>query len=191
MRYDPVNNAYVYAHKRLDNNTVFYIGIGSLSNFKRAYQVDKRNQYWKRIYNKTMIEVQILLTNLTWDEANSWESYLIGLYGRSNKNTGHLCNMTDGGDGVRGWAITEESRRRMSEAKKGFRHTPESIYKNKIAHSKPLIQMTREGEFVREWICSYDAARELFGGSGQSKINDCCRGIRKTHKNYTWKFKNI
>jgi hypothetical protein len=190
MRYDPVNNAYVYAHKRLDNKNVFYIGIGSLSNFKRAYQVDKRNEHWKRIYNKTMISVEILLTDLTWEEANSWESYLIGLHGRTNNNTGSLCNMTNGGDGVRGWVATEETRKRMSESKKGFRHTEENKLLNKIAHSKPLVQMTRDGKFVREWDCAYDAARELFEGKGPSKIGDCCRGTRKTHKNFTWKFKN-
>jgi hypothetical protein len=72
----------------------------------------------------------------------------------------------------------------------GIKHTEESKLKNKLAHAKPIIQMTRQGEFIREWICAYDASRELFGGTGNSKINDCCRGIRKTHKNYTWKFKN-
>jgi hypothetical protein len=189
MRYDPVNNAYVYAHKRLDNKNVFYIGIGSLSNFKRAYQVDKRNEHWKRIYNKTMIEVEILLTNLTWEEANSWESYLIGLYGRSNKNTGHLCNMTDGGDGVRGWVMTEQTRLKMT-GHKGFKHTDEAKLLNRIAHIKPIIQMTRQGEIIREWDCAYDAARQLFQNKGSSKISDCCRGTRKTHKNFTWKFKN-
>ena len=30
--------AYVYKHTRLDNNEIFYIGIGShLDNYKRAY----------------------------------------------------------------------------------------------------------------------------------------------------------
>jgi hypothetical protein len=189
MRYDSVNNAYVYVHKRLDNGNVFYIGIGSLSNFKRAYQVHKRNKHWQRIYNQTMIEVEILLTNLTWDEANSWESYLIGLHGRSNKNTGHLCNMTDGGDGVRGWAITEEGRKKMSLAKIGNVPSAESKLKNKIWHSKPIIQMTRQGEYIREWDSAVDATVEL-GFKSYSKIGDCCRGTRKTHKNFTWKYKN-
>lgn len=74
---------------------------------------------------------------------------------------------------------------------KGMKHTEEAKLKNKLAHAIPVIQMTREGQFVKEWLCAYDAARELFGGTGQSKIGDCCRGIRKTHKNFTWKFKNI
>lgn len=74
---------------------------------------------------------------------------------------------------------------------KGMKHTEEAKLKNKLAHAIPIVQMTRKGEFVKEWLCAYDAARELFGGTGQSKIGDCCRGTRKTHKNFTWKFKNI
>jgi hypothetical protein len=73
---------------------------------------------------------------------------------------------------------------------RGLKHSVESKLKNKLAHIKPIIQMTRKGEFIREWDCSLDAAKELFGGTGHSKIGDCCRGTRKTHKNFTWKFKN-
>jgi hypothetical protein len=74
---------------------------------------------------------------------------------------------------------------------KGMKHTEEAKLKNKLAHAIPIIQMTREGEFIKEWLCASDAGRELFGGTGFSKINDCCRGTRKTHKNFTWKYKNI
>jgi hypothetical protein len=73
---------------------------------------------------------------------------------------------------------------------KGYKHTEEAKLKNKLAHAKPIIQMTRQGEFIKEWLCASDAGKELFGGTGFSKINDCCRGTRKTHKNFTWKFKN-
>jgi hypothetical protein len=188
-RYTPTNNAYVYVHKRLDKNCIFYVGIGSSSNHKRAYQTDKRNDYWTRIYNLTDIEVEVLFEGLTWEVANYYEKYLIATYGRVNKGTGTLVNMTDGGDGVRGWVITEDGRKRMSNAKKGFRPTEESKLKNKIWHSIPIIQMTREGEFIREWGSTIDAARELDYKS-PSKITECCKGKRKTHKNFTWKYKN-
>lgn len=189
-RYNPQYNSYVYAHTRADKNIVFYIGVGSSPNHKRAKETQKRNNIWNKIYNKTSIKVDVILDNLSHKEANSWEAYLIGLYGRMNNNSGYLCNMTDGGDGVRGWVMSQEIRKKMSEAKKGFRHKKESNLKNKIWHSKPLVQMTRDGQFVREWDCAYDAARELFENKGSSKISDCCRGTRKTHKNFTWKFKN-
>ena len=176
-------------HTRADKNTVFYIGVGSSINYQRAKESQKRNNIWLKIYKKTPIKVDIVLDNLTHRDANSWEEYLIGLYGRINNNTGSLCNMTNGGDGVKGWVISEQGRINMSNAKKGFRHTAESNLKNKIWHSIPVIQMTRQGEYIREWGSSVDATKGLDFKS-PSKIGDCCRGTRKTHKNFTWKYKN-
>lgn len=73
----------------------------------------------------------------------------------------------------------------------GIKHTEETKLKNKLANVIPIIQMTRQGDFIKEWLCAYDASRELFGGTGHSKIGECCKGRRKTHKNFTWKYKNI
>jgi hypothetical protein len=188
-RYKPQNKSYLYMHTRADKNTVFYIGVGSSINYQRAKESQKRNNIWLKIYNKTPIKVDIVLDNLTHRDANSWEEYLIGLYGRINNNTGSLCNMTNGGDGVKGWVISEQGRINMSNAKKGFRHTAESNLKNKIWHSIPIIQMTRQGEYIRDWDSTIDASRGL-GFKSPSKITECCKGTRKTHKNFTWKYKN-
>ena len=191
-RYTPTNKAYVYTHKRLDKNCIFYVGIGSSANQKRAYETQKRNNYWINVNNITEIEVEVLFEGLTWEVANYYEKYLIATYGRVNKATGNLVNMTDGGDGVKGWVVSDKTKKKMSLSKMGNLHSAstEARLKNKLAHSKPIVQMTKNGEFIREWVCSTDAAKELFGGSGQSKIGDCCRGVRKTHKKFTWKFKN-
>jgi hypothetical protein len=188
-RYKPQNESYLYMHTRADKNMVFYIGVGSSINYQRAKESQKRNNIWQKIYNKTPIKVDIVLDNLTHRDANSWEEYLIGLYGRINNNTGSLCNMTNGGDGVKGWVISEQGRLNMSNAKKGFRHTAESNLKNKIWHSIPIIQMTRQGEYIRDWDSTIDASRGL-GFKSPSKITECCKGTRKTHKNFTWKYKN-
>ena len=189
-RYTPTNNAYVYTHKRLDKDCIFYVGIGSSANYKRAYQTHKRNDHWTRVNNLTKIEVEVLFDGLTLGVANYYEKYLIATYGRVNKGTGTLVNMTDGGDGVRGWVITEEGRKRMSLAKKGIVRSAETRLKSKLAQAYPVIQMTREGEFIREWDCATTASQELFGIKTSSKIGNCCRGSRKTHKNFTWKYKN-
>ena len=117
------------------------------------------------------------------------EKWYIKRLGRKDLGLGTLVNMTDGGDGVKGWVISEQGRINMSNAKKGFRHTAESNLKNKIWHSIPIIQMTRQGEYIRDWDSTIDASRGL-GFKSPSKITDCCRGTRKTHKNFTWKYKN-
>ena len=111
------NNCLIYRHIRLDDNETFYIGIAS--NNKRPYLKRDRSQYWKNITNKTKYEVQILKSDLTWEDACELEILLISWYGRRNLNTGTLVNMTEGGDGSVGYSPSEESRRSRSEKMKG------------------------------------------------------------------------
>ena len=107
--------AYFYRHIRLDKNEPFYIGIGSDINYQRAYNYQRRTKYWKNITNKTQYKVEILLDNLTWDEACNKEIEFIKLYGRVDLNGGSLVNMTDGGEGQYGRKISEETRIKMSK----------------------------------------------------------------------------
>ena len=73
------NNWYVYQHIRKDKNEVFYIGIGNKKNFSRAYEFrkDKRNEIWWKIFNKTKIEVEILYTDITKNDASLKEKELM------------------------------------------------------------------------------------------------------------------
>ncbi len=122
--------AYVYKHIRLDTEQIFYIGIGSDKGrlYKRAYRKHNRSNHWHNIVNKASYRVEITHDNITWEEAMSIERYLISLYGRQDKGTGILVNLTDGGDGVLGIVTTawnkgkswsEESKRKMSLARLG------------------------------------------------------------------------
>lgn len=54
--------------------------------------------------------------------------------------------------------------------------------------SKPIIQFTKENEFVKEWECSKQIYRDI-------KFNDknilkCCHNKRKSAHGYFWEFKN-
>jgi hypothetical protein len=149
--------AYVYQHTRLDNNQVFYIGIGTSKNNKRAYSKQNRNKHWHNIVKKHDYKVDILFDNLTWEESCNIEINLIKKIGRKDLGLGNLVNMTDGGDGVIGIIYTEERckqhsekmkgrftkenhrmygkkfsdevRKKMSEGSKGFKHSEETIKK--------------------------------------------------------------
>jgi group I intron endonuclease len=59
---------------------------------------------------------------LTEAEAFSLEIYCIQLYGRIDLGTGILRNRTDGGEGTSGTVISEETRRKLSEAHRGEKH---------------------------------------------------------------------
>ena len=111
--------AYLYRHIRLDKNEPFYVGIGSDDKYKRAKTKQKRNDHWHNIVAKTNYRVDILLDDLTWQEACDKEVEFIKLYGRANLKKGILCNLTDGGDGQVGFVFSKESKDRMSESHKG------------------------------------------------------------------------
>jgi hypothetical protein len=118
------NNWYVYQHIRLDKNEPFYIGIGNKKNYLRAFEFskDKRNEMWWKIYNKTTIKVEIVYINLSKQDASIKEQELIKKYGRKNLNEGSLCNMTDGGDGIWNCKRSEETKKKLSEQKKGIKN---------------------------------------------------------------------
>lgn len=111
--------AYLYRHVRLDTNEVFYVGIGSDKNYNRAYRKTTRNQFWNKISAKTNYRVDIMLDDLTWEEARIKEIEFISMYGRRDLGFGTLVNMTDGGDGCVNRVFTEKqlesSKRKKTE----------------------------------------------------------------------------
>jgi hypothetical protein len=105
--------AYLYRHVRLDKNEPFYIGIAKDEDkkYKRAYSKYYRNKYWHNVIELTQYEVEILLINLTWEEACQKEIEFIKLYGRKDLKLGSLVNMTNGGEGNKGPRSSEHSKK--------------------------------------------------------------------------------
>lgn len=108
---------FIYQHRRLDTNEIFYIGIGKTK--YRAYVKRGRNNMWNKVINKTDYSVEIVTTCDTWSEACQIEQYLIKYYGRKDLGTGTLVNLTDGGEGFYNGSHSKETKFKMSEAKKG------------------------------------------------------------------------
>lgn len=108
--------SYVYRHIRLDKNQPFYIGIGKDESYKRAYDKTRRNNFWKNVVAKSDYEVEILMDELTWEQACEKEKEFISLYGRKDLNTGTLVNLTDGGEG--GSGMSELTKRIISQKMK-------------------------------------------------------------------------
>ena len=117
---------YVYEHIRLDNMTCFYVGKG------KGNREDKltRNKHHDNISNKYGHAVVTIKNNLTEEEAFELErerieyyvftlGYGIDIEGYENReNNEFLTNMTFGGEGLSGIKFSEETKRKMSEAKR-------------------------------------------------------------------------
>jgi hypothetical protein len=116
----------VYRHIRNDNNSVFYVGMGTE---KRPYTKTKRSFYWNNIVNKYGYRIEILSKNLSFEKAIDLEMLLINEYGRLDLNTGSLCNLTNGGEGTKN--VAESVRKKISESRKGVRNLPLDYVRSK------------------------------------------------------------
>ena len=53
--------------------------------------------------------------------------------------------------------------------------------------SKPILQYSKSGEFIREWQGAREVERVL--GIDNSHINACCRGKQKSSYDFIWRYK--
>ena len=114
---------YTYAYLREDG-TPYYIGkgkAGRITNTLHRIAIPKQEE--RIIYLKK---------NLTDEEARKHEIYMIAILGRKDLGTGILRNMTDGGEGCAGRILSEETKKKLSEAQKGK--------KKSVAHRKKLSE---------------------------------------------------
>jgi len=162
--------AYVYRHIRLDKNQPFYIGIGSddKGKYKRAYVKSKRNKYWHNIVSNTAYRVEILMDDLTIDEAKKKEIEFIKLYGRINyyengikiiNNENLLCNLTDGGDEssfMKGHKFSDDHKNKISNSLKGRTFSEEHKLK---------LYTPRKGRKISEEALLKRRAAKVFAGN--------------------------
>ena len=160
---------YTYAYLRKDK-TPYYIGKG-IGN--RIYYTNRKGL--KPPKDKSRIIY--LKQNLTEEEAFKHEIYMIDVFGRKDLGTGILHNRTDGGEGTSGSVRSDETRKRMSEAKIGENHpmygkTRSKESRRKMSEAgkgkpspkkgKPLSEDTRRkmSEAHKGKICSEETKRK-------------------------------
>jgi NUMOD3 motif len=174
------NKYYLYRHIRLDKNEPFYIGIGTKSNrqhpnikseYKRAYEINRKESYiWNNIVSKTEYEIEILFESNDYNFIKEKEKEFIKLYGRINKNSGCLSNMTDGGDGTIGYIPSkeqvenhrnfligrkqsEETKQKRLESRRGYKHSEETRVKISNSHkgkktAKEHLEKLYKGQII-------------------------------------------
>lgn len=162
-----------------------------------------------RKYGWENITHEVLYKNLTEDEAKRLEKELIKEF--DSKNPEHGYNRTDGGDGVKGYEYSEDTREKMSQhAKKmwenpemrerltkhlreisnaniGKKIDPEVVKKLAAQKSLKVDQYDKDGNFIQTFDSLMDAARSV-NKDCNSAIVSCCKGKKKSYCGFIWKY---
>ena len=168
------NRFYTYAYLREDR-TPYYVGKGKGN---RIYSTSRRNNP-----PKDKSRIIFLKQNLTEEEAFRHEIYMIAVLGRKDLGEGILHNRTNGGEGPSGAIISDETRRRMSEAHKGRNVSEETKIKLSVASKNPSEETRRK---MSEWIRSEETRIKISEASkGHNVSEETRRKISEAHKGHT------
>lgn len=180
--------AYLYRHIRLDKNIPFYVGIGSDSDgkYERAHNRHRRNQKWFNIIAKTDYKVQIILDDLTLDEAKEKEIEFISLYGRSDKKEGSLCNLTDGGEGNPGRIVSEEVRKNQSARLKGRKMSEEFKQKRREYMTGRKMPEEFRQKHIERMRTNHPMKGKKMSEQARKNISEGHKGIMTGEKNPNW-----
>lgn len=171
---------------------------------KRDWHVDYKKNPWK--YEYSVIEYDI-----PEDKLDEREIFWIKFFG-SYRNG---YNLNEGGGGQRGYKHSEETKKKMSENHKGeksywYGKHPSEEHKRKLSealkgthlsddhkrkisesskgkNSKPIIQYSKSGEFIKEWGSITEASEYL--NKYHNNICSCLKGKIKSAYGYMWKYK--
>lgn len=187
---------YVYQHIRLDNNEVFYIGIGTQRGatliFERAHSLHNRNKYWRRIVGKVGYRVEIIIIDYDYNIVKNCERKLVAELGKRIEHKGLLVNLADGGNN--GHPQTQETREKISIGlRKAYKENPVDwarIWEDRTQYNcKPIIQYTLDKIFIKEHRSINDAAKHS-GVNREAITHTLQRGIGNRSGNFLWSYKN-
>jgi len=176
-----------------------YIGITSRSVKQRwnngiGYKKCPAMNNAIRKYGWENIKKEILLENTTEEEAKSLETLLIKLH-RSNES-GYGYNLTEGGDGTKGYYPSEETRKKRSEALKGRKYPN----RKRVLSEKERKRLSdnfkgTNNPLARKVICLetlkvYDTMAQAREETGATKITECCKHYykHKTSNGLHWEY---
>ena len=203
----------VYQHRNLKNGKS-YIGMTSL---EPKYRWNNGNGYknnskmWKDIQNSDWNkdwEHNIMGKFEDKQEALNVEEMFIWLFNSTNDGyntsaySSHSCKHSEESkrkmsEAKIGITFSEEHKKKISEALSGEKaywygkhHSEESKQKmSENRPSKPVLQYSKDEELIAEYSSIHEAERQT--GCKNQNICNCCKGERKSTGGYIWKYKEI
>ncbi len=87
------------------------------------------------------------------------------------------------------WATPKENRNNTITKKNMSRNAGKSMlgkFGSEHPNSVPIVQLTLEGQFIKEWSCAAEAGREL--GINRPNIIECCLNKRNKAGGFKWMY---
>ena len=102
----------------------------------------------------------------------------------TNKTDNRVCNLrwTTASENMKNPITLESSR----IANSGENNPMFGVIGANNKRSRTVLQFTKDGEFIKKWVCINDIKREL--GINVSNIPECCKGKHKTVNGYKWEY---
>lgn len=164
---------YIYAHYTLDTNECFHIGVGTHNNkrkYDRAHSASGRNTYHKNITNKHGLRVEIIKDGYTNRDKAVDDEVMLQLLIKPRAclvlGDGHLAIYKP---------MSQETKDKVSKAKKGKKLSPEHIEKLKgrtpwnKGQKLPELSKARKGSgnpmFGKKQSAKYyEGRKKMLGG---------------------------
>lgn len=151
---------------------------------KLLYIGQTKNTLHRRLIgHRTFVRASMYATELMLvpeEDALFWEGELVRAFNLVNDG----LNCGYGGHSYRGTHQPPEMVRARIEGRKGYTHSEETKQRIGASNSTPVICIDT-GEVFKSTVA---AARWCGGTDG--KISAVCKGKRKSHKGYKWKYHN-
>ena len=197
---------FVYVHINKINGKK-YVGITSKPRPENRWEggngYKENTHFYAAIqkYGWDGFEHIILFYGMTWQDAIDIEKYLISYWHTQDNRYGY--NMTSGGEGTPNCHPSEETRKKLSDAKRKENLSAETLkrrsdglkgrkftqtHKDRIgkSNSKAIEMLDLDGRVLRSFPSAQDAERNT--GINHSHISQCCNFHRNTTGGYKWRF---
>ena len=191
------NNWCIYKHTLKEDGRGYIGQTNSIQNRWKPSAYKTCTYFYNAIqkYGWDNFEHEILLSNLTLEEANIQEEMIIKQYDATNPQKGF--NLKSGGlnnlhseatkqrmsETRKGVSKTEEHKKAISEGLKRYERTPEHNRNNQLAQHRKIVQCIETG-IIYESLS--DAERQT--GILAETISRNCRGKQKSASGYHWRF---
>lgn len=130
----PANDHYVYLHRKASTGEIFYVGAGRKHRNKSRCG---RSKFWLATVAKHGLEVELFATGLSFSDSRDLEILTISNLLRAGIR---LCNMTAGGEGLNGLKHRDETKAKISSANIG-----KNLGKKPSEETKAKLSRARKG----------------------------------------------